>query len=197
MRSEAVTGRGFLNSCASWSLVGTGVAREGGAGERRVALTPAAVSALLKAGFGRVTVERGAGEAAHFTVGGWVGDASQCMAWSAASTPPGSPRACCMYARTHAHVPILFLQPCAGLDGCAHAKVQSMAGMQMPAQGLVQMYVRFANLIAASAGLAWTVLGGPQDDAYAAAGAQLVERKGALSADILVQVTGAAWRGAA
>jgi NAD(P) transhydrogenase len=38
--------------------------------EKRVALTPAVVQSLLKAGFKSVVVEKGAGAAAEFTVGG-------------------------------------------------------------------------------------------------------------------------------
>jgi len=42
----------------------TGIPKETAAGERRVAATPATVEQLLKAGFRRVLVERGAGEGA-------------------------------------------------------------------------------------------------------------------------------------
>lgn len=46
----------------------TGVPRETAANERRVAVTPEGVQQLLKQGFGRVVVEKGAGEAAGLSV---------------------------------------------------------------------------------------------------------------------------------
>ena len=45
-----------------------GVPKETFSGEKRVALSPAGVTALLKAGFKGVRVEKGAGAAAKFTV---------------------------------------------------------------------------------------------------------------------------------
>lgn len=42
--------------------------KETGENEARVALTPAGVASLLKAGFGKVVVEKSAGAAANFTV---------------------------------------------------------------------------------------------------------------------------------
>lgn len=45
-----------------------GVPKESFEGERRVALTPAGVAALKKAGFKEVLVESGAGAAANFSV---------------------------------------------------------------------------------------------------------------------------------
>lgn len=45
-----------------------GVPKETFSGEKRVALSPAGVASLLKAGFGGVKVEKGAGAAAKFTV---------------------------------------------------------------------------------------------------------------------------------
>jgi hypothetical protein len=50
-----------------------GVPKEIFENERRVALTPAVVSTLLKAGFKSVVVEKGAGAAAEFTVRGAIG----------------------------------------------------------------------------------------------------------------------------
>ncbi len=50
--------------------VPAGVPRETLENERRVALTPASVAALLKSGFKAVVVEKGAGEGARFTVRG-------------------------------------------------------------------------------------------------------------------------------
>ena len=46
----------------------SGVPKETFSGEKRVALSPAGVAALLKAGFKGVRVEKGAGAAAKFTV---------------------------------------------------------------------------------------------------------------------------------
>jgi alanine dehydrogenase len=48
--------------------VRTGVPRETFENEKRVALTPAGVQALLKAGFGQVAVESGAGVGSKFSV---------------------------------------------------------------------------------------------------------------------------------
>ena len=45
-----------------------GVPKEVFPGEKRVALTPAGTATLLKQGFKGVTVEKGAGAAAQFTV---------------------------------------------------------------------------------------------------------------------------------
>ncbi|KAG2488659.1 hypothetical protein HYH03_012821 [Edaphochlamys debaryana] len=49
-----------------------GVPRENAAGERRVALSPAAVAQLIKAGFKSVVVEKGAGESSSFSDADYV-----------------------------------------------------------------------------------------------------------------------------
>ena len=53
-------------SYTPWSQLTLGVPREITAGERRVALAPAAVAASMKKGFRRVLVQQGAGQAASF-----------------------------------------------------------------------------------------------------------------------------------
>lgn len=55
-----------------------GVPRESAPGERRVALSPAAVATLIKQGFKSVVVEKGAGENAQFTVSRRQGFWSAC-----------------------------------------------------------------------------------------------------------------------
>ncbi len=45
-----------------------GVPKESFSGEKRVALSPAGVATLLKAGFKGVLIEKGAGSGAKFTV---------------------------------------------------------------------------------------------------------------------------------
>ncbi|GIL91985.1 hypothetical protein Vretimale_18536 [Volvox reticuliferus] len=50
-----------------YSNLVVGVPRETAPGERRVALSPSAVAALIKQGFKSVLIEKGAGEHAHFT----------------------------------------------------------------------------------------------------------------------------------
>lgn len=49
------------------SSLSVGIPKETYPNERRVAITPANVAVLLKKGFSRVLVERGAGDAAQFT----------------------------------------------------------------------------------------------------------------------------------
>ena len=51
-------------------LVTTGVPKETFENEKRVALSPAGVATLIKAGFQGVLIEKGAGAAAKFTVSG-------------------------------------------------------------------------------------------------------------------------------
>jgi NAD(P) transhydrogenase len=50
-----------------YSVLTVGIPREIYPGERRVAITPQSAALLLKKGFGRVLVERGAGAGAQFT----------------------------------------------------------------------------------------------------------------------------------
>lgn len=54
-----------------YSSLRVGVARETALNERRVALSPAGVSTLLKSGFSEVCIESGAGEAAKFSDGAY------------------------------------------------------------------------------------------------------------------------------
>jgi len=72
MRALQRLSRRFSGQCRRLSSkpyesLSIGVAREVAAGEKRVALTPASVAALKKAGFGNIRVESGAGEAANFS----------------------------------------------------------------------------------------------------------------------------------
>lgn len=55
-----------------------GVPKETFEGERRVALSPAGVSSLLKAGFKGIHVEKGAGTAAKFTVSNQLLNLTEC-----------------------------------------------------------------------------------------------------------------------
>jgi hypothetical protein len=57
-----------VNTKATADLIHSGVPKEGHPGERRVALTPAGVGSLLKAGFKSVNVEKNAGREAGFYV---------------------------------------------------------------------------------------------------------------------------------
>lgn len=54
-------------SAGSYSTLTVGVPRESYPGERRVAITPQNVKLLLKKGFSRILIERGAGVEAQFT----------------------------------------------------------------------------------------------------------------------------------
>jgi hypothetical protein len=60
----------LLTSGTAYGAISVGVPKESFAGERRVALTPTSVAALVKAGIKSVLVESGAGAEAKFTDAG-------------------------------------------------------------------------------------------------------------------------------
>ena len=70
--SGTINSRRHCNTPPALSLA-AGVPRETFDGERRVALTPAGVAALRKAGFKSVVVQSGAGALANFSVSGAPG----------------------------------------------------------------------------------------------------------------------------
>ena len=70
--AQAIRSVRYVRSLSSasgtpYGSMSVGVARETAPGERRVALTPAGVGTLKKAGFGTIKVESGAGEEASFS----------------------------------------------------------------------------------------------------------------------------------
>ena len=89
-----------------------GVPRETYPGEHRVALSPAAVKALLKAGFKGVVVEEDAGGRARFEVGQSGGPAYSC----AAPPPPPPPP----HTHTHTHTRARA-RACARVRVCMYA----------------------------------------------------------------------------
>lgn len=67
LAAEAAKSPGAAPAGTPYGQLQVGVARETLPGERRVALTPASAGALLKAGFGGVRIQAGAGAASQFS----------------------------------------------------------------------------------------------------------------------------------